>query len=233
MVGAVLPLAVLALILAAAALYAAGLARLWRHAGPGRGISYAQAAYGASGFLALVFALESPLHEAAEAHLWVHMVQHEILMVLAAPLIVLGRPLAAVAWLVPVRLPRWLGDPLLAWALHASAIVFWHVPAAFAAALAHPWLHFAQHASFFATALLFWWTLERRAVAMLSLFTTMLYTGALGALMALARFPWYAGYGLEDQQLAGLVMWIPAGLAYPFAALLIGWQWLRRSAPQS
>jgi putative membrane protein len=223
----------LALILAAALLYAAGLSRLWRRAGAGRGITYAQAAFGAAGFLALVAAVESPLHEAAEARLWAHMIQHEILMVIAAPLLVLGRPLQAFAWLAPIRLPRWLNDPLLAWVLHAAAIVVWHVPSAFAVALADPWLHFAQHASFFATALLFWWTLERRLAAMLSLFTTMLYTGALGALMALARYPWYAGYALEDQQLAGLVMWIPAGLAYPLAALFIGWQWLRRSAAHS
>src|SRR5438105_1439266 len=66
--------------------------------------------------------------------------------------------------------------------------------------------------------------------AVLSLFGTMVYTGALGALLAFARTPWYAGFALDDQQLAGLIMWVPAGLAYPAAALLIASQWLRRSA---
>ena len=58
----------------------------------------------------------------------------------------------------------------------------------------------------------------------------MLHTGALGALMTFSQHAWYGGYALEDQQLAGLVMWIPAGLAYPAAALFIGSRWLRRSA---
>jgi putative membrane protein len=231
--GTTLSRPVLALILAAAALYVCGLARLWRRAGAGRGIGLAHSACAAAGFLALLFALESPLHEMAEKRLWAHMIQHEVLMVVAAPLLVLGRLAQALAFVVPLRLPRWLADPLLAWTLHAAAIVFWHMPSAFAAALANPWLHFAQHASFFVTGLLFWWTLDRRFAAMASLFATMMYTGALGALMALARYPWYAGYALEDQQLAGLVMWIPAGLAYPLAALFIGWQWLRRSAAHS
>jgi putative membrane protein len=48
--------------------------------------------------------------------------------------------------------------------------------------------------------------------------------------MTFSRQSWYAGYALEDQQLAGLVMWVPAGLAYPIAALFIGSKWLRRSA---
>lgn len=88
-----------------------------------------------------------------------------------------------------------------------------------------PWLHAAQHASFFVTALVFWRSAVSRRTAVLAaaaaLFTTMLYTGALGALMTFSRTAWYAGYALEDQQLAGLVMWVPAGIAYPLGALLI------------
>jgi putative membrane protein len=55
----------------------------------------------------------------------------------------------------------------------------------------------------------------------LSLLATMIHTGLLGALMTFSPQPWYAGYGLEDQQLAGLVMWVPAGMAYPLAALYL------------
>jgi putative membrane protein len=116
--------------------------------------------------------------------------------------------------------------------LHASAIWLWHAPRAFEAALASEAMHFAQHASFLGSALLFWWVVLARPHlgAMASLFTTMLHTGALGALMTFSRHPWYPGFALEDQQLAGLVMWVPAGLAYPVAALAIATQWLRRSA---
>jgi putative membrane protein len=222
----------LALIALAALWYAAGIRRLWRRAGPGRGIARAHAASFSAGIALLALAVLSPLHEAAERLLWVHMVQHELLMVLAAPLLVLGRPMQAFAHVVPLRLPRLFSDPLLAWSVHALAIWLWHLPRAFDAALASEAWHFAQHACFLASALVFWWTIVARPdlAAVISLFGTMVYTGALGALLAFARGPWYAGYALDDQQLAGVIMWVPAGLAYPAAALFIASRWLRRSA---
>lgn len=215
---------------AGALLYGLGLGRLWQHAGVGRGLHVSEACYFVLGLLIMGAALLSPLHHLAEERLWAHMVQHELLMVLAAPLFTAARPLAACAWVIPVRVPPWLSDPLVAWTLHAAAIWLWHVPGVFEAAAHHEALHFAQHASFFVTALMFWHSVLARPGAVLSLFTTMLHTGALGALMALSGRPWYAGYALEDQQLAGLVMWVPAGAAYPLAALVILNRALRRCA---
>jgi putative membrane protein len=230
----------LGLLAVSCALYAAGLRRLWGRAGKGRGVSFTAAALFYSGCTIAALALLGPLHHAAERLLWAHMVQHELLMVVAAPMIVLGRPLETCTWALPaawrrqVHLPGVLSDAGFAWGLHAAAIWGWHIPGLFGAALASPWLHVAQHASFFGTALLFWWSLlapsQRHLAGLASLFTTMLHTGALGALMALARVSWYPGFALEDQQLAGLVMWVPAGLAYPLAALYIGAQWFKRSA---
>lgn len=229
----------LALLLLAGGLYGAGLARLWHRAGQGRGVGFAAATLFCTGCAVGAFAVLG-LHEAAEERLWAHMIQHELLMVLAAPMIVLGRPVETWTWGLPqawrrlVRVPKILSDPLFAWSAHAAAIWIWHIPGLFEAALADPWLHLAQHASFFGTALVFWWSLlapsHRNLAGMASLFTTMLHTGLLGALMALARGAWYPGFTLEDQQLAGLVMWVPAGLAYPLAALCLGSQWVRRSA---
>jgi cytochrome c oxidase assembly factor CtaG len=222
----------LALLLGAAALYGAGVRRLWQRAGRGRGVAVVNVSLFGSGMAVLAIAALSPLHDLGEALLWAHMIQHELLMVVAAPLLVLGRPMQAFAWVYPVRVPQWLSDPLLAWTLHAGAIVGWHLPGVFVAATASEGLHFAQHASFLGSALLFWWTIFARPglAGIVSLFGTMLYTGALGALMTFARASWYPGYALEDQQLAGLVMWLPAGLAYPAAALaIVGSQWLRRS----
>jgi putative membrane protein len=218
----------LALIAGAAVWYAAGIRRLWQRAGQGRGVTRAHVAAFAAGIAVLAFAAFAPLGE----RLWTHMVQHELLMVVAAPLLVLGRPMQAFAHVLPMRLPRLLSDPLLAFAAHSAAICIWHLPSVFLAAAADEGLHFAQHASFLASALLFWWTIVARAdlAAMASLFGTMLYTAALGVLLTFARASWYAGYALEDQQLAGLIMWIPAGLAYPAAAVAIATQWLRRSA---
>lgn len=221
-----------ALIALAALWYAAGIRRLWHRAGQGRGIARVQAASFAAGIALLALAVVSPLHQAAERLLWAHMVQHELLMVLAAPLLVLGRPMQAFAHVLPLRVPRLLADPLLAFGAHALAIWLWHLPPLFDAALAAEAWHFVQHASFLASALLFWWTIAARAdlAALASLFGTMVHTGALGALLAFARVPWYPGFTLEDQQLAGLIMWVPAGLAYPAAALLIASRWLQRSA---
>jgi putative membrane protein len=244
---------VLALLALSAVLYAVGVHRLWRHAGGQRGISRAQAAAFAGGWLALVAALVSPLDALGERLFSAHMVQHELLMIVAAPLLVLGRPLAAWAWAIPAaplrvigsafRSSAWSGpwrlitDPLAAWALHALALWVWHVPAFFEAALEHTGWHVLQHASFLVTALLFWWaviggdTRSRKSAGLATfyLFTTMLHTGALGALLTLASTPWYPAYAatasamglapLEDQQLGGLVMWVPGGVAYLAAGL--------------
>ena len=222
------------LLAASALLYALGLRRLWGKAGAGRGITLANAACFAAGWAVLAAALLSPLHHAAERLVWAHMVQHELLMVVAAPLIVLGRPLEAFGWVVPFRVPRLLSDPTFAWGLHAVALWAWHAPFLFEAAVRNPWVHLVQHTSFFLPAVIFWWTVlapgARALPAVMSLLTTMMHTGALGALMTFSRAPWYAGFGLEDQQLAGLVMWVPAGLAYPLAALFLLSRALRRWA---
>jgi putative membrane protein len=245
------------LLLSAAALYGAGVARLWRRAGAGRGVTPAQAACFAAGWLALAAALASPLAEVAERLFWAHMVQHEMLMVLAAPLLVLGRPLEAWSWALPRRPLRAAGRftrrrgfaaawraltaPLGAWLAHAAALWLWHAPALFAAALATESLHVAQHASFFGSALLFWWAVlgapARRGAALALLFTTMLHSGALGALLTFSPTLWYAGYGgdaalspLEDQQLGGLIMWVPGTAAYLVAGLALAARWLAREA---
>jgi putative membrane protein len=243
--------------------YTLGVLRLWRNAGVGRGIGRLQAAAFAGGWLALVLALVSPLDALGARLFSAHMVQHELLMLVAAPLLVLGRPLAAWTWgLSParrqvvgrwIRVPWWaatwalLTDPLAAWALHALALWLWHVPSWFEAALRNEGWHALQHASFLGTALLFWWSAlggdsrsRASGFALLYLFTTMLHTGALGALLTLAPTPWYPSYaaatgalGLDpvaDQQLGGLVMWVPGSLAYLVAGLLVVARLLARPA---
>ena len=246
----------LACLACSAALYAVGAGRLWRRAGRGRGISFADAARFAAGWLVLCAALVSPLDALGERSFAAHMVQHELLMIVAAPLLVLARPLEAWTWALA---PRWrvalasatrspglraawaaCTDPLGAWTLHAVALWAWHIPALFEAALASEGVHILQHFSFFATALLFWWSVFDRASrnagasSLASLFTTMAHSGALGALLTFAGHPWYGSYAgalgltaLEDQQLGGLVMWAPASLAYVAAALVIASRWLR------
>jgi putative membrane protein len=239
--------------------YALGIARLWRQAGRGRGVSAARAASFVVGWGFLVVALVSPLDPLGGQLFSAHMLQHELLMVVVAPLMVLGKPLAVWAWALPMgwrrgigaglHHPAWrrpwlvLSAPLPAWLLHAAALWLWHVPAWFEAALASNAVHTWQHLSFLFSALLFWWSAlgqakrDAQGTALVYLFTTMLHSGALGALLALSPTVWYPSYlgttaalgwdALEDQQLGGLVMWAPAGLAYLAAGLALAAQWLR------
>jgi cytochrome c oxidase assembly factor CtaG len=86
--------------------YAAGLTRVWRRAGYGRGIRRFEAAAFGGGWLALVAALAPPLDELSETWLVAHMLQHELLMVVAAPLVALSAPMVATLWAVPAGLRR-------------------------------------------------------------------------------------------------------------------------------
>lgn len=249
---------VVACLAISAAAYLTGLYRLWRQAGVGRGVSPIQASAFAGGWAFLVVALLSPLDPLGDRLFSAHMVQHETLMLLAAPLLVLGRPLAAWAWALPFEWRRttggffhtraWRGPwlfvtgPFSAWLLHALTLWLWHLPALFEAALADETVHSLQHLTFLFTALLFWWsvlaatTRKAQGVALVSIFTTFVHTGALGALLTLAQTDWYPSYSvttaafgltpLEDQQLGGLIMWIPAGAVYVISGLIVAARWM-------
>jgi putative membrane protein len=243
-------------------LYFRGVRRLWRESAAGAGIRKWEAMAYAGGWFALFIALASPLHPLGSVLFSAHMSQHEILMLVAAPLLVLGRPLVAFIWALPLRWRRKAGgaakssplqsvwraatNPLAAWAIHAFALWVWHAPALFQATLDSELVHTAQHLSFLLSALLFWWALihGRRALmgygaAVLYMFTTSIHSGLLGALITFSSSVWYPAYSetttswgltpLEDQQLGGLIMWIPAGLVYIFAGLALFAGWLRES----
>jgi cytochrome c oxidase assembly factor CtaG len=243
--------------------YASGFARLWARSARGRGSLRRDGFLFVAGWLVLAGALVSPLHEAGETSFTMHMIEHELIMLVAALLIVLARPGAAMLWGLPVPARRalasagrsgvlrglWrrLSDPVSATALQAAAMWLWHMPGLFDRALASEGWHVAQHLSFLVSALIFWWAMahgrggrQAYGVSALCLFVTSLIGGALGALMALSRSPWYSGYaamgmtpfGLtpaEDQQLAGLIMWIPGGLVHAGGALFFLYKWLKAS----
>jgi cytochrome c oxidase assembly factor CtaG len=182
----------------------------------------------ASGWTALAIALVTPVYRIAIESFPVHMMQHEVLMILAPPLLILGRPFTALAATTPawvVRRTAWplRTPPLVAWMLHAAAIWIWHVPRLFDATGLSAGVHALQHACFFFSAMLFWWTVLRRVragTAVLYVLTTMIHTGALAALLTLAPDSLYAGTTLEQQQLGGLIMWVPAGFAMLVAGLV-------------
>ncbi len=247
-------------------LYLRGVRAIWRSAGRGRGIRGWEAAGFGVGWLTLAIGLVSPLHRLGEALFTAHMVQHELLMAVAAPLLVLGRPIVPFLWALPMSWRRTAGSlssagpvkrswelltlPSVAWVVHALAIWLWHAPALYQATLGSDAIHTLQHVSFLGTALLFWWALLRgregrlgRPAAVIYLFTTAMHTSLLGALLTFADRLWYPLYEattapwgltpLEDQQLAGVIMWVPAALAYLVAALALAATWLREPAPRT
>jgi putative membrane protein len=246
-------IAVAAPLLLAGFLYCRGLRRAWRRAGRGRGVRRAEALAFGAGLAVLALMVALPLHAWGRLRFAPHMLEHELLTVLAAPLLAAGRPgvphLLALplswrrlvgGWIVNSARRLWqpLFRPGVAWALHGAALWLWHAPALFEAALESEAVHYLQHLTLLVTALLFWASLlprrvdaKIRVVAVFSLFATSMHSTLLGALLTLSPTVWYASYAgaaapgglsaLEDQQIAGLIMWVPAGLVYLAVALAL------------
>ncbi|MGA9510501.1 MAG: cytochrome c oxidase assembly protein [Candidatus Sulfotelmatobacter sp.] len=253
------PFVVIPLLLTAA-LYSLGIAKMLRKQNRSKAVLGTIVCF-ALGWVSLLIALDSPIHEIGEQLFWVHMTQHEILMLISAPLLVLGRPLIPFLWalspswreraasLAHAKLFKafwiWVSAPLSAWLLSALALWIWHIPWLFERTLRSDWIHAAQHTSFLAAALLFWWPLANRISTMgyggglVYVFTTILHTSVLGALLTFAPRPWYSSYittaplwhltALEDQQLGGLIMWIPAGTLLLIVALVLLVKWMNES----
>ena len=234
------------------ALYTVGLLR-------SRGIRPWQAVSFYSGCISLVIALLSPLDTLGGILFSAHMAQHEVLMVIAAPLLVFGRPLIAFVWSLPeswrkpvARIAQkqpvesaWhiMTSPLVATTAHALALWIWHAPSLYQATLRSDSIHALQHISFLGTAMLFWWTLIHGrfgrigyGVAVFYVFVTMMHSGALGALLTFSPHVWYPIYAatttrwgldpIEDQQLAGLIMWVPAGVIVGVLGIALFLAWM-------
>ncbi|HJP66519.1 MAG TPA: cytochrome c oxidase assembly protein [Actinomycetota bacterium] len=237
------------LVLAAGAgIYGLGLRRVWRTAGPGRLVSGAQARLFAGGWFVTALALLPPLDTAAGHSLTAHMVQHVLLLAVAAPLLAAGAPLPTALWALPVssresalagwrRLVRsrhrhWGTWAVAALVAQSLAMWGWHAPPLYEAALREPALHALEHASYLVTAAAFWWSVglgagRPRGASVLLVFAAALPGSALGAAMTLAGAPWYAAYpSLADQQQAGVVMWAFSGLAYVLVAAVVFGAWL-------
>jgi putative membrane protein len=248
------PLVVITLAITGA-LYAIGFARL----GAGRKSMRWQALAFAGGYLALLIALVSPIDTLGGILFSAHMVQHELLMLVAAPLLVLGRPLTVMLWALPRswRAPasawtrtapvtaawRAITAPIAATVLHGLTLWTWHLPSLYQATLRNDAIHALQHTSFLLTATLFWWSLINGrygrigyGVAVVYIFITSAHSGALGALLTFAPSLVYPIYGpvtrqwgldpLEDQQLAGLIMWVPAGIILVVVGLALFAAWM-------
>jgi putative membrane protein len=244
-----------------ATVYGLGLARVRRSSaarGRDSGISRAEAAAFYGGQLSLLVALVSPIDRLSDLLFSAHMTQHEILLVVAPMLVVLGRPLVAGMWALPrrgraliarlrrkprvVAVVRFATAPLFVLLLHGAAVWIWHVPFLFERTLHDEAVHAVQHLSFFGTAAVFWWTIVRGrygrlgyGLAVLFVFATATHTSILGALFAVGERVVYPTYAertvgiidpVDDQRIAGLVMWIPGGTLLVLAALALFVAWL-------
>jgi putative membrane protein len=246
-------------LVATLALYVAGLARLWRKAGVGRGISRWSAASFAAGWLTLFVALVSPVAWVSEIRFSVHMTQHTLLMLVAAPLLTFGQPILAWMWALDARsreslahgvrgratLASWhaLTAPLSIFLIQAAALWMWHIPSWYQAALHHDSIHALEHLCFVLSGSLFWWAMVHGrygrsgyGLAVFYVFMTAIHSAGLGALIAMSPSVWYPDYAaqgaawhvdaLADQQLAGVLMWIPAGLVFIVLGLALIAAWL-------
>jgi putative membrane protein len=212
--------------------------------------------------VALGLALLSPLDALSGALASAHMVQHLLLLLVAAPLLALSAPSSAILRGSPVAVRRasgrWrrrlglthgnfavLRHPAAAWLLHVGVLWFWHAATPYDAALDNEFLHVLEHASFLVTAVLFWHAVigvrgaarVSGGLGVLLVFAMAMQSVFLSALLTFARTPWYSGYAtttaswgldpLADQQVAGVIMWIPAGGIYLVAALVLLVTWIR------
>jgi putative membrane protein len=185
---------------------------------------------GAGAGIALVSVLP-PVDAAAERSLVAHMVQHVVLLVVAAPLIAAGAPRLARA--TALRDRHWTACVLGTLAVQSAVMWAWHAPVLYDAALRHDPLHAVEHASYLLTAAAFWWCVgvgsaRPRGGAVPVVFAAALPGSALGAALTLAAHPWYPAYPtMSDQQLAGVVMWGFGGLAYVLVAAVLFGLWVR------
>ncbi len=236
------------------AVYVIGLAHMWTVAGTGRLVPADRAAVFLGALVMLAVALGPPMDSYADRNLAWHMVQHIILIWVAAPMLVLGAPLPTMLWALPDRervvahrwwrrlhrsiagdrWPLWVGATL---AVSSVTMLAWHLPVLFQAAVRNDAVHATEHASFLLTSAALWWTLLgavkrlRMGPAVMVVFVAKLPALLLGVGMTFASAVWYPIYGtgahgLHEQQYGGVVMWVAGGtIATGFALALLG-MWL-------
>nr|WP_235972867.1 cytochrome c oxidase assembly protein [Luteimonas sp. MC1895] len=239
-------------------LYAVGLRRLWGRAGVGAGVGRAGFASAAVGVLVLLLSTTWPLDAYGEWSLAAHIAQHMLLIAFVPPLLLAGQPLAVAAHALPATLARRLHRTLgaaqaraaasltAASVTHGVVLCAWHLPAATTAALESDPVHWAMHGTFLASGVWLWaamWTRIRDphvgvGAGVVAMVAVMMQMGFLGALMTFSARPLYAIYaerapqlGLDvmaDQQLAGVLMWVPSCVPYLAGAMWLLWHGFAR-----
>jgi putative membrane protein len=218
-----------------------------------------------SGWTALFLALVSPLHRLGDVLFSAHMLQHEVLLLIAAPLIAASHPSVTMLYAFPLSGRRSVGgwvsriervqiitvlfSALSAFLFHALALWIWHIPSLYQATLESDFVHASQHLSFFLSGLFFWSALYGAGRSSMSygagvlyVFGTAAHCSALGALLTFSSVLWYPIYvdrtllwhltPLQDQQLGGLLMWVPSGVVFIVIGVWMFARWLAVSDQQ-
>jgi putative membrane protein len=203
-----------------------------------------QGAFAGALFVLLV-ALNGPIHELSDHSLFsVHMGQHLLLTLLFPPLFLAGLTEGIVAPLLRPAPLRWLArrltHPIVAAGLFTAVLAFWHTPVFYEAAMRNHDLHIVQHLVFLGSAVLLWWPILSPVAALprlpylgqvIYLFLIGIPMSVVGALITLSDrllYPFYATAPRvtslsphADQQLGGLLMWVPGGFAFWIAMTVI------------
>ncbi len=192
-----------------------------------------------AGWTALALGLISPICALSVSLFSARVTQHMWLTVVAAPLIALGGIGAPAA----ARSSRMM-TPFTAAGLFAISLWWWHWPSMYARTFTSDIAYWAMHVSMIGTALLLWCALlapshESALARVIAAFGTLTQMGLLGALIVFAPRALYSPHfltapawnlsALEDQQLGGLIMWIPAGVAFLIIARIAAHSVLRES----
>jgi cytochrome c oxidase assembly factor CtaG len=218
-----------------------------------------------AGLVVLGLAMLSPIEVLQELFFSVHMVQHILIMMVGAPLLLVGDPYPFLVWGLPDRIRpsvvklmapgaplrsivQRVAGPWASWGLYVGAQWLWHVPAAYDAALSSELLHILEHMTFFVTALMFWWHLSGAAPRLWGrqgyglrigyALAALASNEALGVGISFAGRPLYSHYAnvprmwgfsvMDDQTLGGALMWVPGGMMYALAAVVLLARYLDR-----
>ncbi len=199
----------------------------------------------AAGLAVAAAALISPLCNLSVALFSARVTQHIVLTLIAAPLIVLGRPELVFGRRSHTPRPGLSHHSLtISGAAFAAAMWTWHLPGPYDATLQSNYVYWAMHITTFGAALLLWHGLLLRYAAqpgpsLLVGFGTAMQMSLLGAILTLApRAMFHVHFGttwpwdlspLQDQELGGLIMWVPGGLLFTAYALATFGAWLNRA----
>jgi putative membrane protein len=235
------------------ALYVWGVGPLRRRRHLGPPVPAVRQASFAAALLVLLLALNGPMHDLSDYYLFsVHMVQHLLLTLVFPPLLILGTP----GWLLrPLLRPpavhavaRVVTRPLAAAGLFAFTLAIWHLTPFYELMMREHGVHIVTHLLFMVTATIMWWPVMSPVpelprlpygLGMLYLFLVGIPMQLVAALITTSDqvlYPWYSvaprTWGLsplDDQQLGGLLMWVPGNL-YMFLAIgVLFFLWARES----